>query len=83
MADFESFLEYRLNNGEELIVGIDINEENAKCTDIRRLCTSLGLVDVHHHLHGETDAPSTYQRGKHQLDFLFISSGILPALLTA
>eukprot|EP00957_Ditylum_brightwellii_P019468 1468787-Ditylum_brightwellii.AAC.1 len=28
------------------------------------------------------EAPSTYQQGKHQLDFLFIILGILPALLT-
>eukprot|EP00957_Ditylum_brightwellii_P173743 13228114-Ditylum_brightwellii.AAC.1 len=83
MEDFESFLEDRLNKGAELIVGIDINEENAEGADIRHLCTNLDLVDVHHHLHGEIDAPSTYQRGKNQLDFLFISSGILPALLTA
>eukprot|EP00957_Ditylum_brightwellii_P072774 5531072-Ditylum_brightwellii.AAC.1 len=29
------------------------------------------------------EASSTYQWGKHQLDFLFISLGILPALLSA
>eukprot|EP00957_Ditylum_brightwellii_P172934 13166008-Ditylum_brightwellii.AAC.1 len=69
MEDLESFLENRLNKGEELIVGIDINKENAEGADIRRLCTSLDLVDVHHHLHGETEVPTTYQRGKHQLDF--------------
>jgi len=34
MEDFESFLENRLNKGEELIVGIDINKENAKGADI-------------------------------------------------
>eukprot|EP00957_Ditylum_brightwellii_P116398 8878708-Ditylum_brightwellii.AAC.1 len=43
MEDFGSFLENRLNRGEELIVGIDINEENAEGADIRRLCTSLDL----------------------------------------
>eukprot|EP00957_Ditylum_brightwellii_P019513 1472114-Ditylum_brightwellii.AAC.1 len=83
MEDFESFLEDRLNKGEELIDSININQENAEGADIRCLCTDLDLVDVHHQFHGETDAPSTYQRGKHQLDFLFISSGILPVLLTA
>eukprot|EP00957_Ditylum_brightwellii_P160423 12213013-Ditylum_brightwellii.AAC.1 len=45
MEDFESFLENRLNKGEELIVGIDINKENAEGADIRRLCSSLDLVD--------------------------------------
>eukprot|EP00957_Ditylum_brightwellii_P164704 12540370-Ditylum_brightwellii.AAC.1 len=43
MEDFESFLEDRLNKEEELIVGIDINEENAEGADIRRLCTNLDL----------------------------------------
>eukprot|EP00957_Ditylum_brightwellii_P041618 3152368-Ditylum_brightwellii.AAC.1 len=38
---------------------------------------------MHHHMHGATPAPPTYKQGKHQLDFTFITLGILPALLTA
>eukprot|EP00957_Ditylum_brightwellii_P152863 11635288-Ditylum_brightwellii.AAC.1 len=34
-------------------------------------------------MHGATLAPPTYKQGKHQLDFIFITPGIVPALLTA
>eukprot|EP00957_Ditylum_brightwellii_P124131 9462552-Ditylum_brightwellii.AAC.1 len=43
----------------------------------------LDMINVHSHLHGEVKAPSTYQQGQNQLDFIFITSGILLSLLTA
>eukprot|EP00957_Ditylum_brightwellii_P206411 15348310-Ditylum_brightwellii.AAC.1 len=83
MKDFEYFLEEWLNKKEEIILGIDVNEANLLTTEIQQLARQLDLIDVHHHMHGGTQAPSTYQQGKHQLDFTFISPGILPSLLTA
>eukprot|EP00957_Ditylum_brightwellii_P045943 3485328-Ditylum_brightwellii.AAC.1 len=62
---------------------MDVNEEDSPEAEIKQLMQRLDMIDVHNYLHGETKAPSTYQRGKNQLDFIFITSGILPSLLTA
>eukprot|EP00957_Ditylum_brightwellii_P147057 11197073-Ditylum_brightwellii.AAC.1 len=83
MTDFESFLEDHLNNNEEIIVGMNVNEEDSPKAEIKQLMRRLDMIDVHCHLHSEAKAPSTYQRGKNQLDFILITSGILPSLLTA
>eukprot|EP00957_Ditylum_brightwellii_P051301 3889433-Ditylum_brightwellii.AAC.1 len=83
MKDFESFLEERLNKNEEISLGIDINEATLLAAEIHQLASQLDLIDVHHHMHGATPAPPTYKQGKQQLDFTFITPGILAALLTA
>eukprot|EP00957_Ditylum_brightwellii_P084223 6404187-Ditylum_brightwellii.AAC.1 len=74
MTDFESFLEDHLNKNEEIIVGIDINKDDSPKAEIKQLMQHLDMIDVHSHLPGEAKAPSTYQRGKNQLDFIFITS---------
>eukprot|EP00957_Ditylum_brightwellii_P012937 977357-Ditylum_brightwellii.AAC.1 len=62
---------------------MDANEEDSPTAELRQIMSSLNLIDVHNHLHDKNPAPTTYQRGTQQLDFLFISPGILPSLLTA
>eukprot|EP00957_Ditylum_brightwellii_P037022 2803047-Ditylum_brightwellii.AAC.1 len=62
---------------------MDVNEEGSPKSEIKQLIRCLYMIDVHNHLHGEAKVPSTYQQGKNQLDYIFITSGILPSLLTA
>eukprot|EP00957_Ditylum_brightwellii_P010136 765597-Ditylum_brightwellii.AAC.1 len=54
MKDFVYFLEEQLNKNEEIILGIDINEANLPATEIQQLACQLDLINVHHHLHGDT-----------------------------
>eukprot|EP00957_Ditylum_brightwellii_P135276 10314866-Ditylum_brightwellii.AAC.1 len=83
MKDFEVFLEEHLNKNKELILGIDVNEEDSPDVEIQQLACQLDLIDAHQHLRGTERAPATYKRGHHQLDFLFITPGILPSLMAA
>eukprot|EP00957_Ditylum_brightwellii_P066715 5062549-Ditylum_brightwellii.AAC.1 len=83
MTDFESFLKDHLNKNEEIIVGMDVNKEDLPEAEIEQLMQRLDMIDVHSHLHSKAKAPSTYQQGKIQLNFFFITSGILPSPLTA
>eukprot|EP00957_Ditylum_brightwellii_P016600 1247877-Ditylum_brightwellii.AAC.1 len=62
---------------------MDINEEDLPEAEIKQLMWRLDMIDVHSHLHNKAKAPSTYQQGKNQLDFIFITSGIIPSLHTA
>ena len=76
LVDFEQFLEERLNASEEIILGMDVNEEDSPMAELKQIMSSMNLIDVHNHLHDENPAPTTYQWGTQQLDFLFISPGI-------
>eukprot|EP00957_Ditylum_brightwellii_P114444 8725349-Ditylum_brightwellii.AAC.1 len=83
MTDFEAFLEDHLNKNKEIIVGMDVNEEDSPKAEIKQLMQCLDMINVHNHLHIEAKAPSMYQQGKNQPDFIFITSGTLLSLLTA
>eukprot|EP00957_Ditylum_brightwellii_P148183 11282846-Ditylum_brightwellii.AAC.3 len=62
---------------------MDVNEEDSPAAEIQQLACQLDLINAHHHLHGNERAPTTYKWGHHQLDFLFITPGILPSLMAA
>eukprot|EP00957_Ditylum_brightwellii_P020105 1516739-Ditylum_brightwellii.AAC.1 len=58
MTDFKAFLEDHLNKNEEIIVGMDVNEEDSPKAEIKQLMRRLDMIDVHNHLRGEAKAPS-------------------------
>eukprot|EP00957_Ditylum_brightwellii_P138243 10537516-Ditylum_brightwellii.AAC.1 len=63
LVDFEQFLEERLNTNEEVILGMDVNEEDSPMAELQQLMSSMNLIDVHNHLQDKNPAPTTYQRG--------------------
>eukprot|EP00957_Ditylum_brightwellii_P119163 9089580-Ditylum_brightwellii.AAC.3 len=83
MTDIKVFLEEHSNKNEEIVLGMNVNEEDFPAAEIQQLACQLDLIDAHPQLHGNKRAPTTYKRGRHQLDFLFITPGILPLLISA
>ena len=80
LSDFKTFLETRMANDEELIIGIDANDTDHTTTDFGRFCKQCDLVDVFTHLHPENTPPHTYQRGNNRIDYILITPALTPAL---
>eukprot|EP00957_Ditylum_brightwellii_P195321 14880947-Ditylum_brightwellii.AAC.1 len=51
MIDFEAFLEDNLNKNEEIILGMDVNEEDYPEAEIKQLMRRLNMIDVHNYLY--------------------------------
>eukprot|EP00957_Ditylum_brightwellii_P154855 11786134-Ditylum_brightwellii.AAC.1 len=80
MKDFDTFVKKRMEKGEEHIIDTDANEHNTATSDIGKFICKHDLIDTTEHLHGEFTPPSTYQYGQHQIGYILVTPGILPAL---
>jgi hypothetical protein len=80
VKDFSAFIGSRIEQEEELIIGMDANDDNQDQSDLRRLLRQNDLVDVFEHLHAGVTPPHTYQRGDKRIDYVFITPALIPAL---
>eukprot|EP00957_Ditylum_brightwellii_P200109 15255051-Ditylum_brightwellii.AAC.1 len=62
LHDFTAFIDKRIENNEELIIGIDANETDEVDTDLYKFITDNDLVDTFKHAHPDVTPPNTYQR---------------------
>jgi hypothetical protein len=67
-----SFIEQCLAAGEQIILGIDANED-IRVGSFSRIMKEIGLTEICTHKHG-TLAPPTYARGSTPIDAIFVSS---------
>jgi hypothetical protein len=72
--DISEFIEQCLQAGEQIILGIDVNED-VRNGNFRTTMQNLGLIDVCTSQHG-SDTPSTYARGSAPIDAIFVSSNL-------
>jgi hypothetical protein len=65
--------------GADIILGGDLNERLGDTQNgIANLVTKCGLVDPHASAHGIAGEPSTHSRGSKCLDYVLVSSAVLP-----
>eukprot|EP00957_Ditylum_brightwellii_P023805 1796589-Ditylum_brightwellii.AAC.1 len=61
LQDFSTVVKSRIDQDEELIIGMDANDNNQDTSDFRKFYTNNDLVDVFKCLHPEITPPNTYQ----------------------
>jgi hypothetical protein len=69
------FIEQCLETGEQVILGIDVNED-IRFGKFSAKMKTLGLTEICTHKHG-TNTPSTYARGSQPIDAIYVSATIL------
>eukprot|EP00957_Ditylum_brightwellii_P120291 9178722-Ditylum_brightwellii.AAC.2 len=77
---FSKFVESRMVQDEELIIGMDANNKDKINSDFRKFYTSNNLVEVFGHLHPGVNPPNKYQCGGNYIDYIFIRPALIPAL---
>eukprot|EP00957_Ditylum_brightwellii_P036228 2744337-Ditylum_brightwellii.AAC.1 len=80
LQDFSKFVESRIAKDEELMIGIDANNNDQDTSDFRKCYTKNDLVDVFKRLQPGITPPNTYQQGKKWLDYIFITPALIPTL---
>eukprot|EP00957_Ditylum_brightwellii_P212341 15367193-Ditylum_brightwellii.AAC.5 len=64
----------------ELIIGMDSNDDNKTTSDVQKFHCQNNLVDVFTHLHPRATPPHKYQCGNNQINYIFITPAMVPAL---
>eukprot|EP00957_Ditylum_brightwellii_P074829 5686940-Ditylum_brightwellii.AAC.1 len=59
---------------------MDINDDDQASSDFQKFYCQNNLVNVLTHLHQRATPPHTYQRGYSQIDYIFITPALIPAL---
>eukprot|EP00957_Ditylum_brightwellii_P095217 7251825-Ditylum_brightwellii.AAC.1 len=59
---------------------MDANDEDLMQSDFHKFHCENDLVDVFAHIHPTVTPPTTYQRGQHKLEHIFITPALIPAL---
>jgi hypothetical protein len=72
--DLKIFLEECLNEGELIILGIDINED-VRSSSFSQLLATMGLRDIRTNKHG-VNGPPTYARGSSPINALYVSAAL-------
>jgi hypothetical protein len=70
---------WKSEGAHDSILGGDFNKNLGKMIGgIAHLVAACKLTDVHAHLYGIDSKPSTYVHGQRQLDYVFVTDGVLP-----
>jgi endonuclease/exonuclease/phosphatase family metal-dependent hydrolase len=69
--------------GSSIILLIDANESTGKLGQLARWVQANKLMDAHARHHATSEAPATYSRGKHQIDYIFTSNDLSDFILRA
>jgi len=101
IVDLQAWIEYKIENGHQIILSIDANEPfhgsegsftrlhytldkpiplKGHDGTIATLVKSCSLCDPLVHHQPDQPAPSTYDRGKDRIDFIFTSITLLPSI---
>eukprot|EP00957_Ditylum_brightwellii_P009277 701714-Ditylum_brightwellii.AAC.1 len=80
-CDFTALVEELQNKGNEEAISLDANEDNDEKSAFYNFVTGNNLVDTYRHMHPSSKL-ATYLCGNKQLDYLLISPGLLPALIS-
>ena len=84
IQDLTNFVHHVQSNNEEIILAGDFNEEIVtQASGMDRLATACGLVDLFSVRLGSSTIPATYQRGTKRLDYILMSSTLLPHVKAA
>ena len=72
----------RKDKNHQIIVGIDANESSRQkgTSRIRDFAINTGLIDCHHYFHPELPETPTHAEGSKQIDYCFVSPGIIPSV---
>jgi exonuclease III len=79
IEDLNAFVEKCQEEGSDIILCGDINEKLGNNPQgFASIAAERNLVDVHHYCHGEADDPVTYSRGTVRIDYVLVSTPLLP-----
>lgn len=82
--DLHTFIKQSQTNGEDILLAGDFNEEiSSPHSGMHRIATTCNLVDLFSHRLGTSRLPITYQRGSKRLDYVLLSSSLLPSIQAA
>eukprot|EP00957_Ditylum_brightwellii_P045312 3434896-Ditylum_brightwellii.AAC.1 len=62
---------------------MDANDKKGNNTNLQNFLDKHDLLDAHKQLHHHCTPPNTHQRGQEQIDYVFITPALAPALLSA
>jgi hypothetical protein len=75
--DLRSFLESKINDGHEIVLCGDLNEElGSSAGGMTQLVSDLGLIDIHTRELGLDNEVATYARGTKRLDYILMTEQI-------
>ncbi len=75
--DLRSFLESKINDGHEIVLCGDLNEElGSSAGGMTQLLSDLGLIDIHTRELGLDNEVATYARGTKRLDYILMTEQI-------
>eukprot|EP00957_Ditylum_brightwellii_P003232 246246-Ditylum_brightwellii.AAC.1 len=66
----------------ELVLSLAANEDTTEAGSFQQFIEEGDLIDVYKHLHPNSH-PATYIQGQNRLDYVFITPGLIPALVAA
>ena len=62
---------------------MDANDKKGGDTNLQKFLNKHDLMDAHEQLHHHCTPPNTHQQGQEQIDYVFITPALAPALLSA
>eukprot|EP00957_Ditylum_brightwellii_P015291 1152067-Ditylum_brightwellii.AAC.1 len=62
-----------------MILALDANKDLGDKQELSELVKSFSLIVAHEQFH-QSSPPATYKRGTEQLDCIFVTPGLLPAI---
>jgi hypothetical protein len=74
-ADLREFIGKCISDGEQVIVGIDVNED-IRSGKFQKMMNEIGFTEIMTFAHG-LDLPPTYSRGSAPIDAIFVSANLL------
>lgn len=81
LDDLGDFITYKRQNGHSIILLIDANESYWKISSpLVNMCSQTRLVNSYNYLHPNLQEVPTHSSGSTQIDYIFVTEDLLPAL---
>ena len=79
LEDLEEFRMQEKKEGNRVMLMANMNEDSREKKKLYEFMNRTGLYDVHKYLYLHDEPPSTYTRGKKQIDICMVTEDILEA----
>eukprot|EP00957_Ditylum_brightwellii_P076727 5831878-Ditylum_brightwellii.AAC.1 len=82
ITDLSTFMEELQDKDHELVLSLHANEDTIEASSFKQFIEEEDLINMYKHLHSNLH-PATYIQGQKMLDYVFITPGLIPALVAA
>lgn len=78
--DLTKFIHQLQAQGDSILLSGNFNEIMDDGTGMQMLARETGLIDIFELIHGTKTEPTTYLRGKQQIDYILLSNNLIPSI---